>query len=103
MDRDNQGAISSLDFRHVLRQFSVNLEEDEFFHLLSYYDKNLNGMIAYNDFIKAYLQHPWVIANIETRSIYEKVFSGDKNICFLFFFRPALILQTAVVFLDRDH
>nr|XP_022292188.1 EF-hand calcium-binding domain-containing protein 6-like isoform X2 [Crassostrea virginica] len=58
MDRDNQGAISSLDFRHVLRQFSVNLEEDEFFHLLSYYDKNLNGMIAYNDFIKAYLQHP---------------------------------------------
>lgn len=58
MDRDNQGAISSLDFRYVLRQFSVNLEEDEFFHLLSYYDKNLNGMIAYNDFIKAYLQNP---------------------------------------------
>lgn len=52
MDRDNQGAIPSLDFRYVLRQFSVNLEEDEFFHLLSYYDKNLNGMIAYNDFIK---------------------------------------------------
>lgn len=58
MDRDNQGAIPSLDFRYVLRQFSVNLEEDEFFHLLSYYDKNLNGMIAYNDFIKAYLQNP---------------------------------------------
>lgn len=66
MDRDNQGAIPSLDFRYVLRQFSVNLEEDEFFHLLSYYDKNLNGMIAYNDFIKAYLQNPWGTAILGT-------------------------------------
>ncbi|KAK3098848.1 hypothetical protein FSP39_023679 [Pinctada imbricata] len=56
IDISNSGAVDSLDFRRVLRQFNVNLEEDEFFHLTSYYDKNLNGQINYNEFIRAYLQ-----------------------------------------------
>lgn len=58
VDNLNTGIVDSLQFRQVLRQFNVNLSEEEFFHLLSYYDKNLDGNISYNDFIRAYLQHP---------------------------------------------
>ena len=57
VDNVNAGVVDSLQFRQVLRQFNINLSEEEFYHLLSYYDKNLNGDISYNDFIRAYLQH----------------------------------------------
>ncbi|VDI45640.1 Hypothetical predicted protein [Mytilus galloprovincialis] len=57
VDSGNTGIVDSLEFRQILRQFNVNLSEEEFFHLLSYYDKNLDGKVSYNDFIRAYLQH----------------------------------------------
>ena len=56
-DPTGMGVVDSNVFRQVLRQYSVNLTEDEFFHLLSYYDKNMDGLIGYNDFIRAYLQY----------------------------------------------
>lgn len=40
----------------VLRQFSINLSEEEFFHILEYYDKTLSSQIPYNDFLRAFLQ-----------------------------------------------
>ncbi|MGH0129470.1 UNVERIFIED_CONTAM: hypothetical protein FKN15_075548 [Acipenser sinensis] len=41
------GYVSLDDFRQVLRKYSVNLSEDDFFHLTAFYDKNLNGKISY--------------------------------------------------------
>lgn len=40
----------------VLRQYGVNLSEEEFFHILEYYDKTLASKISYNDFLRAFLQ-----------------------------------------------
>lgn len=40
----------------VLRQYSINLSEEEFFHILEYYDKRLSSKISYNDFLRAFLQ-----------------------------------------------
>lgn len=40
----------------VLRQYSINLSEEEFFHILEYYDKTLSSNISYNDFLRAFLQ-----------------------------------------------
>ncbi|XP_052809717.1 EF-hand calcium-binding domain-containing protein 6-like isoform X2 [Mya arenaria] len=54
-DPTGSGCVDSAEFRHVLRQFSVNLDEDEFYHLLSYYDKHMDGKMSYNDFIRTYL------------------------------------------------
>lgn len=54
-DPTGSGVVDSADFRYVLRQFSVNLDEDEFYHLMQYYDKHMDGKIGYNDFIRAYL------------------------------------------------
>lgn len=39
----------------VLRQYSINLSEEEFFHVLEY-DKTLSSRVAYNDFLCAFLQ-----------------------------------------------
>lgn len=55
-DEGGTGFLSTDNFRKVLRQFSINLSEEEFFHLLEYYDKSLSSKVAYNDFLRAFLQ-----------------------------------------------
>ncbi|KAM3858865.1 EF-hand calcium-binding domain-containing protein 6-like [Diretmus argenteus] len=55
-DRGRTGNISTQDFRKVLRHFSVNLSEEEFFHLSSYFDASAAGTISYNDFLRAFLR-----------------------------------------------
>lgn len=40
----------------VLRQYSINLSEEEFFHILEYYDRTLSSRLSYNDFLRAFLQ-----------------------------------------------
>nr|XP_012613166.1 EF-hand calcium-binding domain-containing protein 6 isoform X2 [Microcebus murinus] len=55
-DEAGTGLLSVADFRKVLRQYSINLSEEEFFHILEYYDKTLSSKISYNDFLRAFLQ-----------------------------------------------
>ncbi|XP_007939988.1 EF-hand calcium-binding domain-containing protein 6 [Orycteropus afer afer] len=55
-DRAGSGFLSVADFRKVLREYSINLSEEEFFHILEYYDKTLSSKISYNDFLRAFLQ-----------------------------------------------
>ncbi|XP_063560795.1 EF-hand calcium-binding domain-containing protein 6 isoform X4 [Gorilla gorilla gorilla] len=55
-DETGTGLLSVADFRTVLRQYSINLSEEEFFHILEYYDKTLSSKISYNDFLRAFLQ-----------------------------------------------
>ncbi|CAH6791283.1 Efcab6 [Phodopus roborovskii] len=55
-DENGSGLLSVADFRKVLRQYSINLSEEEFFHVLEYYDKSLSSKISYNDFLRAFLQ-----------------------------------------------
>ncbi|XP_036720560.1 EF-hand calcium-binding domain-containing protein 6 [Balaenoptera musculus] len=55
-DEGRTGLLSVADFRKVLGQYSINLSEEEFFHILEYYDKTLSSKISYNDFLRAFLQ-----------------------------------------------
>ena len=55
IDPTAQGVITSHEFRGVLRQFNINLSEEEFFHLMNYYDRSLEGKVSYNDFLRAFL------------------------------------------------
>ncbi|XP_069484235.1 EF-hand calcium-binding domain-containing protein 6 isoform X2 [Ambystoma mexicanum] len=50
------GYISIQDFKQVLRQHSINLSEEELFHILGFYDKDLTLKISYNDFLRSFLQ-----------------------------------------------
>ncbi|XP_063969764.1 EF-hand calcium-binding domain-containing protein 6-like isoform X1 [Lytechinus pictus] len=56
LDPTADGVITTNQFRDTLRQFSINLSEEEFYQLTTYYDKSLQGRIPYNDFIRAFLQ-----------------------------------------------
>ncbi|XP_070267366.1 EF-hand calcium-binding domain-containing protein 6 isoform X2 [Myotis yumanensis] len=55
-DEAGTGFVGVTDFRKVLRQYSINLSEEEFFHILEYYDKTLSSRLSYNDFLRAFLQ-----------------------------------------------
>lgn len=55
-DPTGSGAVSPTHFRNVLRQYNVNLSEDEFYHMMTYYDKGMSGNISYNDFISHFLK-----------------------------------------------
>ncbi|KAK2858679.1 hypothetical protein Q5P01_003299 [Channa striata] len=55
-DRTRTGSVSVQDFRKVLSHFGVNLSEEEFFHLCSYFDANMTGKICYNNFLSAFLR-----------------------------------------------
>ncbi|KAF4091133.1 hypothetical protein AMELA_G00033480 [Ameiurus melas] len=50
-DKERTGTISLQDFRKVLRQYNVNLSEEDVFHLTSFFDKNISGYISYNEFL----------------------------------------------------
>uniref|UniRef100_A0A3B3TDC2 EF-hand calcium binding domain 6 n=1 Tax=Paramormyrops kingsleyae TaxID=1676925 RepID=A0A3B3TDC2_9TELE len=50
LDRNRSGRISLQDFRKVLSRYGIDLSEEEFFHLCSFFDKNISGQIFYNDF-----------------------------------------------------
>ncbi|XP_034529546.1 EF-hand calcium-binding domain-containing protein 6 [Notolabrus celidotus] len=54
-DRAHTGNVSTQDFRKVLRHFSVDLSEEEFFHLSSYFDADTKGKICYNNFLWTFL------------------------------------------------
>ncbi|XP_061438339.1 EF-hand calcium-binding domain-containing protein 6 isoform X1 [Rhineura floridana] len=54
-DESGTGLLSIQDFRQVLRKYGINLSEEEFFHILEYYDKTLTSKISYNEFLKAFL------------------------------------------------
>ncbi|XP_058252475.1 EF-hand calcium-binding domain-containing protein 6 [Hemibagrus wyckioides] len=50
-DKERTGKISLQDFRKVLRQYKINLSEEDVFHLTSCFDKNISGQISYNEFL----------------------------------------------------
>ncbi|EMP33996.1 EF-hand calcium-binding domain-containing protein 6, partial [Chelonia mydas] len=53
-DESGSGLLSVQDFRQVLRQYHINLTEEEFFHILEFYDKSLSSKISYNFFLRAF-------------------------------------------------
>ncbi|NXE47502.1 EFCB6 protein, partial [Casuarius casuarius] len=55
-DESRTGLLNIPDFRQVLREYSINLTEEELFNILEYYDKTLSSKISYNDFLRAFLQ-----------------------------------------------
>jgi len=56
LDKSGAGTCSLPEFRQMMRKFKMDLNEEEFFHLFSFYDKNMTGRISYNDFLRAHLE-----------------------------------------------
>jgi len=56
LDKTGSGTCSLTEFRQMMRKFKIDLNEEEFFHLFSFYDKSMTGKISYNDFLRAHLE-----------------------------------------------
>lgn len=56
LDKSGSGTCSLIEFRQMMKKFKIDLNEEEFFHLFSFYDKNITGKISYNDFLRAHLE-----------------------------------------------
>lgn len=54
-DTTNSGKVSTGQFRATLAKFGLRMGEDEFYDLMTHFDKDLDGSINYSDFIKAFL------------------------------------------------
>ncbi|XP_042191044.1 EF-hand calcium-binding domain-containing protein 6 isoform X2 [Callorhinchus milii] len=55
-DDDACGCISLHSFKQVLQQYGIFMSEEEYYHLSTYYDKDLKGIISYNEFLRAFLR-----------------------------------------------
>ncbi|XP_009578195.1 PREDICTED: EF-hand calcium-binding domain-containing protein 6, partial [Fulmarus glacialis] len=55
-DESHTGLLDIADFIQVLHEYSIDLTEEELFHILEYYDKTLSSKISYNDFLRAFIQ-----------------------------------------------
>ncbi|XP_061420303.1 EF-hand calcium-binding domain-containing protein 6 [Lethenteron reissneri] len=54
-DPSASGFLCAPDFRQVLKQFAINLTEEEFFQILNYYDGQLHNRVPYNAFLRTFL------------------------------------------------
>jgi len=51
------GVVSPATFRNVLAEYSIVLNEEDFFNLMSYYDHAMLGRVPYNEFLRAFLRN----------------------------------------------
>ncbi|XP_052831670.1 EF-hand calcium-binding domain-containing protein 6 isoform X2 [Octopus bimaculoides] len=56
VDSQKTGFTDIKSFRQILRNYNINLTEDEFYSIVTYYDKDFHGNIDYNIFLKAFLK-----------------------------------------------
>ncbi|KAM4035111.1 EF-hand calcium-binding domain-containing protein 6-like isoform 2-T2 [Anomaloglossus baeobatrachus] len=52
MDKDGSGLLSLPEFRSVVRLCNIVLDEEEIYHIMSHYDKDLVGKIDYSRLLK---------------------------------------------------
>ena len=55
VDRTGNGTCSTIELRQMLRKYKIDLTEEEFYHLMTHFDKDMTGKVSYNDFLKAFL------------------------------------------------
>jgi len=49
IDKNRQGYLTKVQFKQILKQFNIKLDEEEFYHVISEIDKNQDGFISYNE------------------------------------------------------
>lgn len=52
LDQLGDGFVSVTDFKVAMSRFSFPLNEEDFFHIFSVFDENMEGKISYVDFMR---------------------------------------------------
>lgn len=51
-DKNGDGMITVSDFKKVMKAFGFSLKEEDFYHIFSAFDVNMDGRISYVVFMK---------------------------------------------------
>ncbi len=52
LDQLGDGFVSVTDFKAAMNKFSFPLTEEDFFHIFSVFDENMEGRISYVEFMR---------------------------------------------------
>ncbi|XP_013416722.1 EF-hand calcium-binding domain-containing protein 6 isoform X2 [Lingula anatina] len=55
-DLNNSGYLEVIEFRRVLESCGLNVSEEDIYHIMSEFDKNLDGKISYEEFLNSLLE-----------------------------------------------
>ena len=55
MDLSGNDCVSVTDFKAIMNKFKFSLHEEDFFHIFSVFDENMEGRISYVEFMKCVL------------------------------------------------
>ncbi|CAF0774213.1 unnamed protein product [Rotaria sordida] len=61
IDKNHQGYLTQIDFKQLLKQFNIHLNEEEFYHVISEIDKNQDGLISYDELYYALINDALII------------------------------------------
>jgi Ca2+-binding EF-hand superfamily protein len=53
IDKNCQGYLTKIEFNQLLQQFDIQLNDEELYHLISEIDKNLDGIISYDELYRS--------------------------------------------------
>ena len=59
LDINNEGCVSLSDFKAILKNADVTLDEDEVFHVMSHFDQNMTGKVSYTHFLNETISPKW--------------------------------------------
>ena len=60
LDINNEGCVSLSDFKAILKNADVTLDEDEVFHVMSHFDQNMTGKVSYTHFLNEAISPKWI-------------------------------------------
>jgi Ca2+-binding EF-hand superfamily protein len=49
IDKTRQGYLTNIQFKNLLKQLDIHLNQEELYHLMSEIDKNQDGFISYDE------------------------------------------------------
>lgn len=58
LDQRRTGSLDQVQFNELLKQFGIDLSNDELYHLMSDLDRNQDGRISYAELYRALIVDP---------------------------------------------
>ena len=68
LDINNEGCVSLSDFKVILKNADVTLDEDEVFHVMSHFDQNMTGKVSYTHFLNETISPKLIAGNAMRKS-----------------------------------
>lgn len=59
LDVQRRGFLGITDFRRALTGCNIHVSNEDFYHILSEFDQDMRGRVAYSDFLSTFVDNFW--------------------------------------------